>query len=139
MDKDAQYKFNELTNLVDLLDFYSSKSEDDLLHEKNLYASAEYTLYAAFDSAIGLTEGIVKMELGKEEKDHKVYIIRLGEIGIIDEDFAKIMSEKTEFWDRMMYKRSTVEHEETINFLKNDLNDFKKLVSALKEYLTHIS
>jgi len=134
MDKRIQFRQQDLKNFIDMLDFYAQKC-DDLSEDKDLRASAENCLSSAVNAAMDIAEWILREETGTEEKKHKATILHLGDISVLDRDFSQVLSKSSEFWDRVLYKRNSIDVNETCDYLKDNLDDFKRFADALGDYL----
>ena len=134
MDKRIQFRQQDLKNFVDMLDFYA-KMCDEISKDKDMRASAENCLSSAINAAMDIAEWILREETGTEEKKHKNTIVRLGDIGVIDHDFSQSLSKSTEFWDRILYKRNSIEADETVDYFRNRLDEFKRFAEELGDYL----
>ena len=133
MDKRMQSRVQDLDNAMDMLGFYAERCEE--IEEGRLRASAENCLASAINAAMDIGEWILRSESGSEEATHKATVLRLADCGVLGRDFAQKLSRETGFWDLVLYKRSRLDAKDTHDYLKNNLDDFRKFADELKDHL----
>jgi len=116
-------KLEELKYYVGILESYKDKSEDEISGDVTLRGAIERYLQVAIECALDIGEMVISSEGLRKADTYKEVILRLGEAGILEKDFAE------RFLPAAGFRNILVHHYAEINI--KDMYMFCKVTSKI--------
>ena len=118
-----------------LIDLRKRCTLDDFKHDPVLRGALERYLQLAAESAIDIGEIIIaELDLKSPMNNRDVFEI-LGEAKIISPALAKKFVNVAKFRNVLVHDYVKVDLEKLYSYLRNDLEDFDKLIKAISKFL----
>ena len=129
-----RFKIEELRRYIEVLDLYRYAGLEDLEQDPDLRNSAENSMQVAADCTLDIA-GIVLSEQGIEEKeDYMERICALGEIEVLEEEFAQRLALTADYWDVLLQHRTKVDVAETHHHIQSIADDLRHFIERISEY-----
>jgi len=113
----------------------SGISEVDFLSDKRNPASAESYLRRSLESVFDIGRHILAKSYGVKELEYKKIALELGEKGIVDKEYARVLLKMAGYRNRMVHLYQEITPEEIYGILKNHLSDIDRFVSEIFRFL----
>lgn len=95
-------------------------------------------LRLALEGVFNIAAHILSRVPGARETEYKRMARKLGEIGIVDNDFAQtVLVEMGGFRNRLTHFYAEIETEELYKICRENLGDIEKFLAAIKRLLEH--
>lgn len=105
------------------------------LNDLDKIGSAKYNFIIAIESAIDICNHIISQNGYRVPKDYGDTFQVLSEQGIFDQDFLRNLKDMARFRNRLIHLYGEADDEKVYEFMKTRLNDFKKFLEAISEFL----
>jgi uncharacterized protein YutE (UPF0331/DUF86 family) len=122
--------FSELRQL-------SHMTEKDFLTDRRNPAAAESYLRRSLESVFDIGRHILAKSYGFKELEYKKIALELGERGIVEKDYAKLLLKMAGYRDRMVHLYEEVTPKEIYELLKNHLSDIERFISEISRFIDH--
>ncbi len=123
-----QHDLEKLKKLAEK-DFEEFKEEDN-------FALAQFYLRRALEGVFNIGAHIVSRKTGNRVVHYKDIAIKLGEMGIVDEDYAKDKLVKMAgYRNRLTHFYADITPEELYKILREKLEDFNPFMKAIKDLM----
>lgn len=116
--------------LIELKKF-ATMSLEEFLSDKRNPSSAESYLRRSLEAIFDIGRHILAKTYGLKELEYKDIARQLGEKGIVEKDYSKILVKMAGYRNRMVHLYHEVSSEEIYHILQNHLNDLEKFISAI--------
>jgi len=116
--------------LIELKKF-ATMSLEEFLSDKRNPSSAESYLRRSLEAIFDIGRHILAKTYGLKELEYKDIARQLGEKGIVEKDYSKILVKMAGYRNRMVHLYHEVSSEEIYYILQNHLNDLEKFISAI--------
>ncbi len=116
--------------LVELKKF-SNMSLDEFLSDKRNPSSAESYLRRSLEAIFDICRHILAKTYGLKELEYKDIARQLGEKGIVEEEYSKILVKMAGYRNRMVHLYHEVSSEEIYNILQNHISDIERFISEI--------
>jgi len=93
-------------------------------------SSAESYLRRSLEAIFDIGRHILAKTYGLKELEYKDIARQLGEKGIVEKDYSKILVKMAGYRNRMIHLYHEVSSEEIYHIIQNHLNDLEKFISA---------
>jgi len=110
---------------------FSVMTEADFLSDKRNPASAESYLRRCLEAVFDIGRHILAKSYGVKELEYKKIALELGEKGILNRDYAKVLLKTAGYRNRMVHLYEEVTSKEIYGILKNHLSDIDRFVSEI--------
>ena len=98
----------------------------------------QHNLRLALEGVFNITAHILSRIPGGRATEYKSMAIKLGETGIVDEEFAKgALYEMGGYRNRLTHFYAEITIEELYNIIREDLGDIEKFLDSIKQLLEH--
>lgn len=114
---------------------FSAMTEADFLSDKRNPASAESYLRRSLESIFDIGRHILAKSYGFKELEYKKIALELGEKGVVDKEYAKILLKMAGYRNRMVHLYQEITPEEIYRILKNHISDIDRFVSEISCFL----
>lgn len=107
----------------------------DLQENYELRSAIERNFQIAIEAAIDIGEMIISQEGSEMPETYREVFLRLGEAGVIPEDFSNRLAQMAGFRNILVHQYSEVDLTKLLEFLKTRLEDLELFSEYIKEYL----
>jgi uncharacterized protein YutE (UPF0331/DUF86 family) len=102
------------------------------------FVLAQFYLRRALEGVFNIGSHILARLPGGRATEYKDIALKLGELGIIDKEFAKNqLKNMAGYRNRLTHFYADITPEEIHNILQNNLNDFNKYLEMIKRVMEH--
>ncbi len=126
-------KITEKLRYLEISLSYLRSRRDITLYE--LRSAIERNFQIAIEAAIDIGEMIISQEGSEMPETYGDIFLRLGEIGVIPEDFSNRLAQMAGFRNIPVHQYSEVDLTMLLEFLKTRLEDLELFSDYIKEYL----
>jgi len=113
----------------------SSMTEADFLSDKRNPASAESYLRRSLESVFDIGRHILAKSYGFKELEYKKIAMELGEKGIVDKEYTKVLLKMAGYRNRMVHLYHEVSPKEIYEILKNHLFDIDRFALEISRFI----
>jgi uncharacterized protein YutE (UPF0331/DUF86 family) len=110
-------------------------AEKDFLSDKRIPAAAESYLRRSLESVFDIGRHILAKSYGFKELEYKKIALELGEKGIVDKEYARVLLKMAGYRNRMVHLYQEVTPEEIYSILKNHLPDIERFISEISGFI----
>jgi len=129
-------RVEDIKNALIELDKIPNKTMEDFAADKNYFYLASYWLRIAIEGVLTIgTHILSRVPSNGKQKDYTQIILSLADYGILPQDFAKKIKGMAGYRNRLVHLYWNVSKEEVLNTLQNELDDFKKFVGYIEDFL----
>lgn len=97
---------------------------------------AQFHLHRALEGVFNISTHLLSRLPGSQATTYKEIAIKLGEVGIIDKEFANHrLALMAKYRNRLVHFYADIGEKEIYNIIQNDLGDFNVFLSAVKRVL----
>lgn len=114
---------------------FSAMTEGDFLSDKRNPASAESYLRRSLESVFDVGRHILAKSYGFKELEYKKIALELGEKGILNKEYTKILLKMAGYRNRMVHLYHEVSPKEIYEILKNHLPDIDRFVLEISRFI----
>ncbi len=104
---------------------------DEFLSDRRNPASAESYLRRSLEAIFDIGRHILAKTYGFKELEYKDIAKQLGEKGIVDKEYSKILVRMAGYRNRMVHLYHEVSSEEIYNILRNHISDIERFISEI--------
>lgn len=127
-------KLSQLEGYIERLEDLSETSLEELREDPMVSAATERVLHLALESCLDIGQVIVSHE-GEERPDsYREVITILGEIGVLDPDFAEAFAPAAGLRNVLVHRYTEVDLERVHRFLRDELEDLRSFREAVAAY-----
>lgn len=102
------------------------------------YKLAQYHLHRALEGVFHITSHVLSRIPGAQATQYKELATKLGEVGVVDRDFAKTkLAAMAKYRNRLVHFYAQITAEELYGILQKDLGDFHIFLAGVKRALEH--
>ena len=127
--------FSEMDGALQKLNGFSKFSKEEFLAQERMIDAAKYDFIVAIEAMIDICNRIISMDKLGYPQDYSDVIRLMGEKGKFQEDLVKQLIEMVRFRNVLVHLYCKVENEKLYDYLRNNLGDFEKFKSAIRNYL----
>jgi len=127
--------FSEMDGALQKLNGFSKFSKEEFLAQERMIDAAKYDFIVAIEAMIDICNRIISMDKLGYPQDYSDVIRLMGEKGKFQEDLVKQLIEMVRFRNVLVHLYWKVENEKLYEYLGNNLGDFEKFKSAIRNYL----
>lgn len=109
--------------------------EDEFLSDKKNSAAAESYLRRSLEAAFDIGRHILAKSYGSKELEYKKIALELGEMGVVDKEYAKTLLKMAGYRNRMVHLYHEVGPKEIYDILKNHLSDIERFISEMVNFI----
>jgi len=113
----------------------SMMAEKDFLLDKRNPAAAESYLRRSLESVFDIGRHILAKSYGFKELEFKKIALELGEKGVVDKEYARVLLKMAGYRNRMVHLYQEVTPEEIYSILKNHLSDIGQFISEISVFI----
>lgn len=113
----------------------SSMSLEEFLSDKRNPSSAESYLRRSLEAIFDIGRHILAKTYGFKELEYKDIARQLGERGIVERDYSRILIKMAGYRNRMVHLYHEITSEEIYHILKEHLSDIERFVSEIARFL----
>ncbi len=113
----------------------SVMKEEVFLSDKRNPASAESYLRRSLESVFDIGRHILAKSYGFKELEYKKIALELGEKGVINKDYARVLLKMAGYRNRMVHLYHEVSPKEIYEILKNHLLDIDIFISEISRFI----
>jgi len=128
-------KLEELKYYVGILESYKDKSEEEISDDVTLRGAIERYLQVAIECALDIGEMVISSEGLRKADTYKDVILRLGEAGVLEKDFAERFSPAAGFRNILVHHYAEINVKDMYLFLQGNIDDFSEFALAIGKYL----
>jgi len=128
-------KLAELKHYTEILESYKDKSEDEIEDDFTLRGAVERYLQVAIECTLDIGEMIIAYEGLQKAGTYREVMLRLGEAGILNKEFASRFSLAAGFRNILVHHYTEIDVKETYKQLQNGLDDFREFARVIAKYL----
>jgi uncharacterized protein YutE (UPF0331/DUF86 family) len=115
----------------------SEMTEKDFLIDRRNPAAAESYLRRSLEAVFDIGRHILAKCYGFKELEYKKIALELGERGIVEKDYAKLLLKMAGYRNRMVHLYEEVTPKEIYDLLKNHLSDIERFISEISRFIDH--
>lgn len=132
-----QPRIDGIQKNVELLKTFGEKSLEEFSEPEILERSA-YNLRLALEGVFNITAHILSRFPGARETEYKRMAKKLGEIGIVEKDFANTtLVQMAGYRNRLTHFYSEVKSEELHTICREHLQDIEEFLGYIKKVVQH--
>lgn len=113
----------------------SSMSLEEFLSNKRNPPAAESYLRRALEAIFDTGRHILAKSYGFKELEYKEIARQLGEKGIVQRDYSKVLIKMAGYRNRMVHLYHEITNEEIYNIIKNHLSDIERFISEIASFI----
>jgi uncharacterized protein YutE (UPF0331/DUF86 family) len=110
-------------------------SKKDFLSDHRNPASAESYLRRCLESVFDIGRHILAKSYGFKELEYKKIAMELGEKGIVDKEYTKVLLKMAGYRNRMVHLYHEITPEEIYGILRDHLSDIDRFVSEIFRFI----
>jgi uncharacterized protein YutE (UPF0331/DUF86 family) len=135
-DQETMVKLvSELRKNVARLQDLSALKQDEFLKDPDKIGSAKYHFIVAIESCIDMCNHIISRNGFRAPEDYGDTFRVMNEEGALKPDFSDELVNMAKFRNRLVHIYLEVENKQVFEILQNRLNDFKKFVDSISNFL----
>jgi uncharacterized protein YutE (UPF0331/DUF86 family) len=135
-DQETMVKLvSELRKNVARLQDLSAFKQDEFLKDPDKIGSAKYHFIVAIESCIDMCNHIISRNGFRAPEDYGDTFRVMNEEGALKPDFSDELVNMAKFRNRLVHIYLEVENKQVFEILQNRLNDFKKFVDSISNFL----
>jgi uncharacterized protein YutE (UPF0331/DUF86 family) len=135
-DQETMVKLvSELRKNVARLQGLSELTEVEFLKDPDKIGSAKYHFIVAIESCIDMCNHIISRNGFRAPEDYGDTFRVMNEEGALKPDFSDELVNMAKFRNRLVHIYLEVENKQVFEILQNRLNDFKKFVDSISNFL----
>ena len=113
----------------------SMMPEEDFLSDKRNPAAAESYLRRSLESVFDIGRHILAKSYGFKELEYKNIALELGEKGVVDKEYARVLLKMAGYRNRMVHLYQEVTPKEIYSILKKHLSDIERFISEISGFI----
>ncbi len=129
-----QEKINELESYLRELSTLLPQHEHDY-RDLRTKRACERTFELACETLIDVCNLIISQEGYGKPTDSKDSVNRLVRNAVISEDLGNRLRDMIGFRNLLVHRYYTVDDQQTLNYLKNEMNDFLEFIGAVHTFI----
>ncbi len=110
-------------------------SLEEFLSDKRNPSSAESYLRRSLEAIFDTGRHILAKTYGYKELEYKDIARQLGERGIVERDYSKILIKMAGYRNRMVHLYHEITNEEIYHILKENLIDIERFITEIARFL----
>ena len=135
-DQETMVKLvSELRKNVARLQDLAKLTEADFLKDPDKIGSAKYHFIVAIESCIDMCNHVISRNGFRAPEDYGDTFRVMNEEGALEPDFSDDLVNMAKFRDRLVHIYLEVENKQVYEILQDRLNDFKKFVDSISNFL----
>ena len=135
-DQETMVKLvSELRKNVARLQDLSALKQDEFLKDPDKIGSAKYHFIVAIESCIDMCNHIISRNGFRAPEDYGDTFRVMNEEGALKPDFSDELVNMAKFRNRLVHIYLEVENKQVYEILQDRLNDFKKFVDSIANFL----
>ena len=135
-DQETMVKLvSELRKNVARLQDLSALKQDEFLNDPDKIGSAKYHFIVAIESCIDMCNHIISRNGFRAPEDYGDTFRVMNEEGAFKPDFSDELVNMAKFRNRLVHIYLEVENKQVYEILQDRLNDFKKFVDSIANFL----
>lgn len=127
-------KLEDLEGYLGLLRDYADRSVDEIEGDPTLRGAVERYLHLALETCLDIGEHVIALEGARKPSTYREVIEILGEIGVLEPDFAERFAEAAGLRNVLVHRYADVDVARLHAFLVEDLDDVETFLQALARY-----
>lgn len=128
-------KLIKLTSYLEELHPISKYSFVEYLDNYFIYRTAERIIQLIVDTAVDINSHILLIENIEPAVDYFTSFLKLSELKIIPEEFAKMIAPSTGLRNRIVHEYDNIENILVYNSIAKSINFFKQYLYYIEKYL----
>jgi uncharacterized protein YutE (UPF0331/DUF86 family) len=113
----------------------SVKAENDFLSDKRNPAAAESYLRRSLESLFDIGRHILAKSYGFKELEYKKIALELGERGVVDKEYTRVLLKMAGYRNRMVHLYQEVTPKEIYDLLRNHLSDIERFIPEISAFI----
>jgi uncharacterized protein YutE (UPF0331/DUF86 family) len=113
----------------------SDMTEKDFFTDRRNAAAGESCLRRSLGSVFDIGRHILAKSYGFKELEYKKIALELGERGVVEKEYAKLLLKMAGYWNRMVHLYEEVASKEIYDILKNHLSDIERFISEISPFI----
>ena len=134
MKQEIESKLERLEKRASMLKDYSDVDLETLEEDDLLRDAIERNFQVALEIVLDISSMIVSYENLEKPDNYRETIKRLGEAGILDEEFAESFQNAASFRNILVHHYTEVDQEKLHEYLSENLGDFDRFTQEVAEY-----
>jgi uncharacterized protein YutE (UPF0331/DUF86 family) len=135
-DQETMVKLvSELRKNVARLRDLSALSEAEFLKDPDKVGSAKYHFIVAIESCIDMCNHVISRNGYRAPEDYGDTFRVMNEEGALEPDFSDELVNMAKFRNRLVHIYLEVENKQVFEILQNRLDDFKKFIYSISNFL----
>jgi len=126
---------SELRRSVVRLRDIAKLSQDEFLNDPDKIGSSKYHFIVAIESSIDMCNHIISRNGYRVPENYADTFRVMAEAGALDVSFSNELINMAKFRNRMVHLYWEVDDQQLYEILQNRLDDFKKLLDSIVEFL----
>lgn len=126
---------SEMRKALNRLKFLSALDKKSFLDDPDKVGSAKYHFVVAIESAIDICNHIISQNGYRVPEDYADTFQVLGERGVFEERFLKVMKDMARFRNRLTHLYWEVDDDQVYEILQSGLSDFKTFLDRIGTFL----
>jgi len=126
---------SEMRKAVSRLKSLGSLERKSFLEDPDKIGSAKYHFVVAIESSIDICNHIISQNGYRAPEDYADTFQVLGEQGVFEEEFLKVLKDMARFRNRLTHLYWEVDDEQVYEILQSRLSDFKTFLDRVAAFL----
>jgi len=126
---------SEMRKAISRLKFLATLDKKSFLDDPDKVGSAKYHFVVAIESAIDICNHIISQNGYRAPEDYADTFQVLGEQGVFDNEFLKLLKEMARFRNRLTHLYWEVDDDQVYEILQSGLIDFKTFLDRIGAFL----
>lgn len=130
IEKKLEHLQKNVENLKSLKDITRKELEEDTIKR----AAIERYFQMSIETVIDICSMIISFEDLEKPDDYREMILELGEVNILEKEFAENFSDVAGFRNILVHQYAEIDPEKLLHNLNNNLNDFDEFAKQIASY-----
>jgi uncharacterized protein YutE (UPF0331/DUF86 family) len=126
---------SEMRKALNRLKSLAALHKESFLNDPDKIGSARYYFVVAIESCIDMCNHILSQNSYRAPEDYADTFQVLGEEGVFDEDFLKVLKDMARFRSRLIHLYWEVDDGQVYEILQSRLDDFKTFLRQIGAFL----
>jgi uncharacterized protein YutE (UPF0331/DUF86 family) len=113
----------------------SMMQEEEFLSDKRNPAAGESYLRRSLEAMFDVGRHILAKSYGFKDLEYKKIAIELGEKGVVEEEYSRILMKMAGYRNRMVHLYQEIGPEEIYDILKNHISDIEQFVGKIASFI----
>lgn len=134
MKEEIEYKLDQLEEQVSKLEKSQYLSFEEFKQDELRVNAVERQFQVAIEIVIDISSKINSYEGEESPESYRESIGKLGDLGILDKDFAEKFQNVASFRNVLVHFYADVDEEKVHKYLTEDLKDFNEFAKSIASY-----